>query len=209
MSMKALEKELRHEKHYRYVSSHDVAYWSRSFVHELERASKDQYSKRCWGIGFGLGFRVVALSPSFRKLSVVSNMSIVKTPSQEVITLLNTLSDDPKNTVIIVSGRGRDSLGDWFSPCQKLGIATEHGYFLRWNKNVDWEISSITADNDWKRMAESVMQLHTEAIDGSYIESKESALVISRKIMKSYEAEIAENRELTALNRNQIDQSIK
>ncbi|KAK9684688.1 hypothetical protein RND81_10G225800 [Saponaria officinalis] len=200
ISMKALEKELRHEKHYRYVSSHDVAYWSRSFVHDLERACKDHYSKRCWGIGFGLGFRVVALSPSFRKLSVdyivsayvkskhraifldydgtvVSNMSIVKTPSQEVITLLNTLSDDPKNTVFIVSGRGRDSLGDWFSPCQKLGIAAEHGYFLRWNKNVDWEISSIKADNDWKRMAEPVMQLYTEATDGSYIESKESALV--------------------------------
>ncbi|KAH9611762.1 hypothetical protein KSS87_009026 [Heliosperma pusillum] len=200
ISMEDLEKQLRHEKHYRYVSSHDVAYWSRSFVQDLERACKDHYSKRCWGIGFGLSFRVVALSPSFRRLSVeyivsaymktksraifldydgtvVSNISIVKTPNPELIALLNTLSDDPKNTVFIVSGRGRDSLGEWFSPCEKLGIAAEHGYFLRWNKYRDWEISSITADNDWKSMAEPVMQLYTEATDGSYIETKESALV--------------------------------
>lgn len=200
ISMPDFEKQLRHEKHYRYVSSHDVAYWSRSFVQDLERACKDHYSKRCWGIGFGLSFRVVALSPSFRKLSVeyivsaysrtkrraiyldydgtvVPEISIARTPSPGLISLLNSLCNDPKNTVFIVSGRGRDSLGEWFSSCEKLGIAAEHGYFLRWNKNLDWEMSPIATENDWKKMAEPVMQLYTEATDGSYIESKESAIV--------------------------------
>lgn len=32
-------------------------------------------------------------------------------------------------------------------------------------------------DFDWKRIADPVMQLYTEATDGSYIETKESALV--------------------------------
>ncbi|KAF9625956.1 hypothetical protein IFM89_027824 [Coptis chinensis] len=32
ISMVEAEKQLRHEKHYRYVSTHDVAYWSRSFM---------------------------------------------------------------------------------------------------------------------------------------------------------------------------------
>jgi trehalose 6-phosphate synthase/phosphatase len=31
------EKQLRHQKHYRYVSSHDVAYWSKSYIHDFER----------------------------------------------------------------------------------------------------------------------------------------------------------------------------
>ncbi|GJV95472.1 probable alpha,alpha-trehalose-phosphate synthase [UDP-forming] 10 [Tanacetum coccineum] len=61
--MKETEKQLRHKKHYRYVSSLDVAYWARSFMQDLERASKDHYNKRCWGIGFGLGFRVVMAAP--------------------------------------------------------------------------------------------------------------------------------------------------
>ncbi|XP_057948901.1 probable alpha,alpha-trehalose-phosphate synthase [UDP-forming] 10 [Malania oleifera] len=200
ITMPDSEKQLRHEKHYRYVSSHDVAYWARSFVQDLERACKDHYSKRCWGIGLGLGFRVVSLSPSFRKLSndhivsaykrtnrraifldydgtVVSQTSIIKTPSPEVISVLNTLCNDSKNTVFIVSGRGRDSLSQWLAPCEMLGIAAEHGFFIRWNKTSDWESSTLASDLDWKKIVEPVMRLYTEATDGSNIEIKESALV--------------------------------
>nr|KJB31282.1 hypothetical protein B456_005G183800 [Gossypium raimondii] len=154
ITMPESEKQLRHEKHYRYVSTHDVAYWARSFVMDLDRACQDHYSKRCWGIGLGLSFRVVSLSPSFRRLAIdhicsayrrtnrraifldydgtlVPEASIIKTPSPEVISIIKTLCDDPKNTVFIVSGRGRASLSDWLAPCEKLGIAAEHGYFIR------------------------------------------------------------------------------
>jgi trehalose 6-phosphate synthase/phosphatase len=101
------------------------------------------------------GFRVVALDPSFRKLSIDSivsaysrsrnrailldydgtvmpQTSINKSPSQQVISIINMLCSDVKNNVFVVSGRGRESLGKWFSPCKKLGIAAEHGYFMRY-----------------------------------------------------------------------------
>ncbi|KAG8663318.1 hypothetical protein MANES_01G198900v8 [Manihot esculenta] len=154
ITMPESEKQLRHEKHYRYVSTHDVAYWARSFMQDLERACQDHYNKRCWGIGFGLGFRVVSLSPSFRRLgvehivsaykrtnrraifldydgTVVPHTSIVKSPSPEVMSVLTTLCNDPNNTVFIVSGRARNSLSEWLDPCERLGIAAEHGYFMR------------------------------------------------------------------------------
>ncbi|KAI4343769.1 hypothetical protein L6164_011078 [Bauhinia variegata] len=198
--MPSEEKHLRHEKHYRYVSSHDVAYWARSFMQDLERASKDHYSKRCWGIGFGMSFRVLFLSPSFRKLSmdhivsaykrtnqraifldydgtIVPKNSIVKSPSPEVISVLNNLCSDTKNTVFIVSGRGKTSLGEWFHECKDLGIAAEHGYLIRWGKQSSWESSPVNTDLGWKMITEPVMRHYTEATDGSYIEAKESALV--------------------------------
>lgn len=154
LTMPDAEKHLRHEKHYRYVSSHDVAYWARSFVQDLERACQNHYNKRCWGFGLGLSFRVVSLSPSFRKLNVdyiasayrrtskrvifldydgtiVPQTSMNKCPSPEVFSVLNALCNDPKNTVFVVSGRGKTQLDEWLSPCQLLGIAAEHGYFLR------------------------------------------------------------------------------
>ncbi|XP_048443592.1 probable alpha,alpha-trehalose-phosphate synthase [UDP-forming] 9 [Pyrus x bretschneideri] len=200
LTMPDLEKQLRHEKHFRYVSSHDVAYWSRSFLQDLERACKDHYRKRCWGIGFGLNFRILSLSPSFRKLSIdhilpvykrtnrraifldydgtiMPESSIVKTPSSEVISVLKNLCSDPKNTVFIVSGRGQSSLSEWFAQCENLGIAAEHGYFIRWSSASRWETSSLAIDLNWKQIAEPVMKLYTEATDGSYIETKESALV--------------------------------
>lgn len=154
ISMSQSEQLLRHEKHFRYVSTHDVAYWSRSFLQDMERTCSEHFRRRCWGIGLSFGFRVVALDPNFRKLStdaivsdycraksrailldydgtVMPQNSINKAPSQEVISILNTLCQDLKNTVFIVSGRGRDNLSQWFSPCRKLGLAAEHGYFLR------------------------------------------------------------------------------
>ncbi|KAL5813923.1 hypothetical protein ACOSQ4_024564 [Xanthoceras sorbifolium] len=200
LTMSDKEKELRHEKHYRYISSHDVAYWAGSFMLDLERACKDHYSKCCWSLGFGLNFRILSLSPSFRKLSidhivsaykrtsrraifldydgtVVSQYSIVKTPGPKVIAVLNDLCSDPMNTVFIVSGRGRDSLSDWFAECENLGIAAEHGYHIRWTRIGEWETSPLAVDFGWKKVAEPVMKLYTETTDGSYIETKESALV--------------------------------
>ncbi|KAJ6402222.1 hypothetical protein OIU84_014336 [Salix udensis] len=200
ISMADSEKQLRHEKHYRYVSTHDVAYWSRSFYQDMERTCKDHFRRRCWGIGLSFGFRVVALDPNFKKLNidhiesayikskkrtilldydgtVMPQTSINKTPSSRVISIINTLCSDVKNTVFVVSGRGRDSLGKWFAPCKKLGIAAEHGYFMRWSAADDWENCGQSSDFGWIQIAEPVMKLYTEATDGSSIETKESAVV--------------------------------
>ncbi|XP_010439943.1 PREDICTED: alpha,alpha-trehalose-phosphate synthase [UDP-forming] 5 [Camelina sativa] len=194
------EKQMRHEKHYKYVSTHDVAYWARSFIQDLERACGDHVRKRCWGIGFGLGFRVVALDPSFKKLSIehivsaykrtknrailldydgtmVQPGSIRTTPTRETIEILNNLSSDPKNIVYLVSGKDRNTLTEWFSSCDNLGLGAEHGYFIRPNDGTDWETSSLVSGFEWKQIAEPVMRLYTETTDGSTIETKETALV--------------------------------
>ena len=48
--------------------------------------------------------------------------------------------------------------------------------YCRWCKNCDWE-ADLSADLDWKEIVEPVMNLYTDATDGSNIEVKESALV--------------------------------
>ncbi|KAF8083168.1 hypothetical protein N665_0790s0029 [Sinapis alba] len=200
LSMGDAEKELRHEKHFRYVSTHDVAFWSRSFLHDLERICVDHFKKRCWGMGISFGFRVVALDPNFRKLSIpcivsdykrakrrailldydgtlMPQNSISKAPSQEVMNLLDALCEDEKNLIFIVSGRGRESLGKWFSPCKNVGVAAEHGYFLKWPGSEEWETCGQGTDFGWMQIVEPVMKQYTESTDGSSIEVKESALV--------------------------------
>lgn len=193
-----LEKQMRHDKHYKYVSSHDVAYWAHSFLLDLERACRDHVRRRCWGIGFGLGFRVIALDPSFRKLTVEHIVSAYKrtksrailldydgilqstvdtSPNAEAIGILNKLCRDSKNVVFIVSGKNKETLTQWFSSCENLGMAAEHGYFVRSNDNMNWETCVAVQDFYWKQIAEPVMQLYTETTDGSFIETKESALV--------------------------------
>ncbi|KAL5052480.1 hypothetical protein RYX36_033162 [Vicia faba] len=154
LEMADSEKQLRHEKHYRYVSTHDVGYWARSFLQDLERTCSDHVRRRWWGIGFGLSFRVVALDPNFKKLSMehivsaykrtktrailldydgtlMPQASIDKSPNSNSIKMLNSLCKDENNMVFLVSAKSRKKLAEWFSPCENLGIAAEHGYFLR------------------------------------------------------------------------------
>lgn len=149
------EKQMRHDKHYNYVSSHDVAYWAHSFLLDLERACREHIRRRCWGIGFGLGFRVIALDPTFRKLSVEHIVSAYKraknrailldydgtitsqtaadmSANAEGIELLNKLCKDPKNVVFAVSGKNKETLTRWFASCENLGIGAEHGYYVRY-----------------------------------------------------------------------------
>ncbi|XP_020253331.1 probable alpha,alpha-trehalose-phosphate synthase [UDP-forming] 9 [Asparagus officinalis] len=203
------QKQLRHHRHYNYVSSHDIAYWSNSFIQDLERACKNHKARTCWPLGLGLNFRILALDHSFQRLCIdhvllsyqranrraifldydgtlVPNNSTSKDPSTNLISILNRLCSDSKNTVLIVSGRDRSSLGEWFSSCEAIGIAAEHGFFIRWNKASEWESSSVSVDFEWKEIAEPVMKLYTEATDGSYIESKESAIVWHHQYADSY-----------------------
>ncbi|CAA6664762.1 unnamed protein product [Spirodela intermedia] len=184
------EKQLRHEKHYRYVSTHDVGYWARSFLQDLQRTCRDHSRRRCWGIGFGLGFRVVALDPNFRKLSMehivsayrrtsvrailldydgtlMPQASIDKSPSAKSIDILNALCRDKNNVVFLVSARSRGTLSEWFSPARSSG----------WLKReAEWETCVPVADCSWMQIAEPVMKLYTETTDGSTIEDKETSL---------------------------------
>ncbi|KAE8699071.1 Alpha,alpha-trehalose-phosphate synthase 6 [Hibiscus syriacus] len=162
LAMAEAEKQGRYEKHYRYVSTHHVGYWARSFVQDLEWTCREHARRGCWGIGFGLSFRVVALDPNFKKLStehivsaykrtttraiildydgtLMPQPSIDKSPSSKSIDILNSLCRDTNNVVFIVSARSRKTLTQWFSACEKLGIAAEHGYFFRVKRDAEWK----------------------------------------------------------------------
>ncbi|KAM6548754.1 hypothetical protein CsatB_020430 [Cannabis sativa] len=200
ISMSDSEKELRHGKHYQYVSTHDVAYWSRSFLQDMIKTCADHYKKTYWGIGFGFDFRVMSVDANFRKLAVedilsaynnaenrvilldydgtiMPQNSVNNPPSEDVISTLKRLCADQKNTVFIVSGRGKKHLNEWFSSCQNLGIAAEHGYFIRWPQKDEWDISYQNFVFGWMDLVEPVLRLYTDATDGSSIEVKESSLV--------------------------------
>lgn len=64
------------------------------------------------------------------------------------------------------------------NPLERLGLAAEHGYFLRYQASHEWENQSGGhADLGWKDMVIPILQVYTEATDGSYLDVKESALV--------------------------------
>jgi trehalose 6-phosphate synthase/phosphatase len=57
--------------------------------------------------------------------------SFGKSPTSRTIDVLNSLCRDKNNMVFLVSAKSRMTLNEWFLPCESLGLAAEHGYFLR------------------------------------------------------------------------------
>ena len=148
------ERRLRHEKHFRYVAKHTSAYWGQAYAEDLEATTKEHARMRCYGMGFGLHFRVIALDPNFTRLNTDAiaaayasaanrvllfdydgtlspNTSIQVGPSKEVLEALTALAACPSNRVCVVSGRGRTQLEDWLGGVPNLALAAEHGFFVR------------------------------------------------------------------------------
>jgi trehalose 6-phosphate synthase/phosphatase len=94
-------------------------------------------------------------------------------PSQDVQTLLAKLCADPANLVVIVSGRPKQDLEEWFGHLP-LAMAAEHGVWLR-EKEGDWRMfKQLSAD--WKDRVRPILQLYVDRLPGALLEEKDFAL---------------------------------
>ncbi|MDY7018661.1 MAG: trehalose-phosphatase, partial [Chloroflexota bacterium] len=95
-------------------------------------------------------------------------------PSDELTRLLEKLTKNPKNEVVLISGRGRDSLEKWFGGLN-VGLVAEHGVLIK-EKDKGWEMIEALA-NDWKERVHPILELWVDRTPGSFIEEKEFSLV--------------------------------
>jgi trehalose 6-phosphate synthase/phosphatase len=95
-------------------------------------------------------------------------------PDPEIISVLKLLSENPKNEVVVISGRDKDTLHRWLGHLP-LHLVAEHGSFFRFSSG-DWK-ASIHGEEEWKGMIRPILDLYVDRTAGSFVEEKESALV--------------------------------
>ncbi len=95
-------------------------------------------------------------------------------PDPELYEILNRLTDDPVNHVILISGRNHETLEKWFGHL-KVGMIAEHG---AWQKylNDEWKSLPLLTDQ-WKGDVRTVLEMYTDRTPGSFIEDKSYSLV--------------------------------
>ena len=94
-------------------------------------------------------------------------------PDQELKELLLELNKDPKNTVILASGRDRKTLEQWLGDLELQFIAA-HGLWIRQTKER-WK-NTIPLDNYWKESIRHILEMYTDRLPGSLIEEKDYSL---------------------------------
>ncbi len=95
-------------------------------------------------------------------------------PSQDVIHTIDLLNQDPKNKLVIVSGREKHILGAWFKNI-KVDLIAEHGAWLRKGSNKWKTIEPLK--KEWKDQIRPILELYTNRTPGSFIQEKEYSLV--------------------------------
>ena len=95
-------------------------------------------------------------------------------PDEELYDILQKLTRDELNRVVIISGRKHENLQEWFGNL-KVDMIAEHG---AWQKHhgEDWKSLPLLTDQ-WKQDIRAVLETYTDRTPGSFIEDKSYSLV--------------------------------
>lgn len=89
---------------------------------------------------------------------------------------LQTLCNNPRNEVWIVSGRDQVTLDAWLGHIKNLGLSAEHGCFLKSPNTSQWINVVDDIDMSWKQDVIEIFKYYTERTQGSFIEHKKSSV---------------------------------
>jgi trehalose 6-phosphate synthase/phosphatase len=94
-------------------------------------------------------------------------------PDESILRLLRSLASDPKNSVVIISGRDRQNLEEWFGRLP-IGIIAEHGVWLK-KAGQPWQILK-PINNEWKRDVLPILETYADRLPGALVEEKEHSI---------------------------------
>ena len=165
------------------LKAYNVFSWTNDFLNQLELIKNEQRQMDVRFINADIekmmiqqynqsANRAIFLDYDGTLVPFSSHPELAK-PSPALIDQLYRLSIDPKNTVVISSGRQKDFLDQWFG---HLGIClvAEHGAMVK-KPGHDWTVE-IDLDQEWKKTVYPMMQRYTERCEGSFIEEKTASL---------------------------------
>lgn len=162
---------------------HDVIQWADSFIQTLLSMKEKERGLEYKLLGPTLRGKMINdfLNADRRLLLLDYDGTLVKfaghpqlaRPTEVAMNVLRQLSSNPRNEVVILSGRDRITLQSWFGALD-IGLVAEHGAWIR-RKSEDWRmLKSLT--NDWKRKVLPILETYSDRLPGSFIEDKDFSL---------------------------------
>ncbi|HCE49752.1 MAG TPA: bifunctional alpha,alpha-trehalose-phosphate synthase (UDP-forming)/trehalose-phosphatase [Candidatus Jacksonbacteria bacterium] len=165
----------------RRLQGYTVTRWVEDFIHELtdfkatQRESKLLNAKMRRQIS--LDFHQAKLKFLFLDydgtLVPIKKTPQYAEPDTALLSLLDTLSKQPRTRLVIISGRDKNTMERWFRGLD-LDLVAEHGIWIR-EGSASWEIIK-PLQNDWKKEVLPILKKYTERLPGSFIEEKEFSI---------------------------------
>ncbi len=109
-------------------------------------------------------------------------------PDDELKELLRRLNSCDGCSVVIVSGRDKATLEDWFSDLD-VALVAEHGVWVK-KPGEQWKQTELMETATWKEEIRPILEVYVDRTPGSFIEEKEFSLVWHYRKVDSQLAEI-------------------
>jgi len=165
------------------LRAHDVVRWAGDFVEEMLSLREEQEKfqarfiraeeqERLAGAYQNAHRRVLFLDHDGTLVSFADDPRRAK-PDDTLLELLRQLSTDPRNDLILISGRDRDTLAGWFGSLNNA-LAAEHGIWIR-EPDKDWRLLKPVAA-EWKTQLRPLFERYVDRTPGSFLEEKEYSL---------------------------------
>jgi trehalose 6-phosphate synthase/phosphatase len=183
LEMKCSEKNIRLERMQKRISSYNVFTWAYDFFLQTSEIKIRQNEMNIRLINNHTEEKII------KDYRVAQNrilfldydgtlVSFAKYPELATIdlptlTLIQKLANDPKNKIIIISGRDKEFLERQFSEAN-VTLVAEHGYFIK-NPNKNWE-STYQSDNNWKKLVLPILNEYVNRCNGTFIEEKAGSI---------------------------------
>jgi trehalose 6-phosphate synthase/phosphatase len=107
-------------------------------------------------------------------------------PDGARLELLRALGSEPSNSVVIVSGRDRQTLEEWFGELP-VGLVAEHGAWLR-PREQSWQRAK-PLPGAWKQQLLPILETYADRLPSAFVEEKEDSLAWHYRIADPEQAE--------------------
>jgi trehalose 6-phosphate synthase/phosphatase len=166
------------------LQRYDVVRWAADFMEELNDTirTSERYYEKMLGAS-GRSELLEACRKSKKRLLLLDYDGTLvpfaalpgdAVPGPALIDILRALSRDPRNDVVIISGRKKAFLDSYFSGL-RLHLVAEHGAWIK-QTGHRWLRTAVRAD-DWKPKLKPLLEHYVDRIAGSFVEEKTYALV--------------------------------
>ncbi len=166
------------------LQRYDVARWADEFVDKLLHTKKLQQemtektltseTQRKLVNDFQESKKALLLLDYDGTLVPFSPKPVDAMPGAKLLRLLEKFTKNPRTEVVLISGRDKDTLENWFGGLN-VGLVAEHGAWIK-EKGGGWEtIETLTSE--WKEEVYPILESWVDRTPGSFIEEKEFSLV--------------------------------
>jgi len=184
LAMPAADQRKRMEILQRRLRRFDLARWAKDFLTELMavKPSRDRSLAKLLGAAeprhiiehFRSSTRRLILLDYDGTLVPMARRPELAVPPRSLIELMSCLAADAHNELVIISGRKRSMLQNYFGTLP-VGIAAEYGAWYK-KRGQEWRLIKAQT-GQWKIKLLPLLEMYADRLPGAFVEEKEFSLV--------------------------------